>query len=336
MVSLNRRNLVAGAAALAVWPTARARGAEHIFKFGSALPASHPINVRMLEAADRLKRETDGRFELQVFPSSQLGGDTEMLGQVRAGAIQMMTASPAVLSTLVPVASINTLGFVFASEDQVWAAMDGKLGEHLRSTIVSTANSVFAFDRIWNNGFRQITSGTRPIRTAADLDGFKIRVPISPLYTSMFKALGAAPVGINFAEVYTALQTKVVDGQENPLSIVDTAKLYEVQRYCSLTNHMWDGWWMLANRRAFERLPADLQERVRTAINEAALRQRADISGLNASLQTALAGRNMSFNTPDAASFRARLAEQGFYKEWRARYGETAWGLLEAQVGALA
>ncbi|WP_435336195.1 TRAP transporter substrate-binding protein, partial [Klebsiella pneumoniae] len=112
-----------------------------------------------------------------------------------------------------------------------------------------------AMERIWDNGFRQITSSTRPIAGPADLQGFKIRVPVSPLWTSMFKALDSAPASINFAEVYSSLQTKIVDGQENPLAIISTAKLYEVQKYCSLTNHMWDGFWFLANRRAWERLP---------------------------------------------------------------------------------
>ena len=103
-------------------------------------------------------------------------------------------------------------------------------------------------EKIWDNGFRQITSSTKPITTPADLEGFKIRVPVSPLWTSLFTAFGSAPASINFAEVYTALQTGIVDGQENPLAIMKVAKLWEVQKYCSMTNHMWDGFWMLGNR----------------------------------------------------------------------------------------
>ena len=130
--------------------------------------------------------------------------------------------------------------------------MDGDLGAYIRGEIAK-ANLV-AMDKIWDNGFRQTTSSSKPINHPDDLKGFKIRVPVSPLWTSMFKAFDAAPASINFSEVYSALQTKIVEGQENPLAIISTAKLYEVQKYCSLTNHMWDGFWFLANRRAWERL----------------------------------------------------------------------------------
>src|SRR6201999_1570546 len=119
-----------------------------------------------------------------------------------------------------------------------------------------------------------VTSSIKPINTADDLCGFKIRVPISPLWTSLFKGFGAAPTGINFGEVYSALQTKIVDGQETPLVSINSAKLYEVQKYCSMTNHMWDGYWCLANTRALESLPPDVRTIVEKNVNEAALKAR--------------------------------------------------------------
>jgi TRAP-type transport system periplasmic protein len=106
-----------------------------------------------------------------------------------------------------------------------------------------------AFDTMWDNGYRQITSSTHPIVAPEDLRGFKIRVPVSPLWMSMFKALGASPAAINFNEVYSALQTRIVEGQENPVSLINLSKFYEVQKYVSSTNHMWDGFWTLARRR---------------------------------------------------------------------------------------
>src|SRR6185312_13338766 len=127
-------------------------------------------------------------------------------------------------------------------------ALDGKLGSYLRAQINKAG--IVAMDKIWDNGFRQITTSRKPIVQPADLQGLKIRVPVSALWISLFKSLGAAPTSINFAEVYSALQTHVVDGQENPPAIISAAKLYEVQKYCSLTNHMWDGWWLLVNRRS--------------------------------------------------------------------------------------
>ena len=113
---------------------------------------------------------------------------------------------------------------------------------------IAKANLV-AMDKIWDNGFRQTTSSTKPIIDAGRFQAAsRCACRSSPLWTSMFKAFDAAPASINFNEVYSALQTKIVDGQENPLAIISTAKLYEVQKYCSLTNHMWDGFWFLANR----------------------------------------------------------------------------------------
>ncbi len=169
--------------------------------------------------------------------------------------------------------------------------MDGDLGAYVRGEIAK-ANLV-AMDKIWDNGFRETTSSTKPINGPDDFKGFKIRVPVSPLWTSMFKAFDAAPASINFSEVYSALQTKIVEGQENPLAIISTAKLYEVQKYCSLTNHMWDGFWFLANRRAWEKLPEDVRAIVAKNINAAGVKERADIAKLNAGLQQELAGKGL-------------------------------------------
>ena len=145
-----------------------------------------------------------------------------------------------VLSTLIPTASIWGVGFAWKDYETLWRALDGKLGASLRAQI--TKAGLIPLEKIWDNGFRQITTSTRPIGKPEGLKGMKIRVPINALWTSLFESLGASPTGINFAEVYSALQTKVVDGQENPPAIIAAAKLYEVQRYCALTNHIWDGW----------------------------------------------------------------------------------------------
>jgi tripartite ATP-independent transporter DctP family solute receptor len=211
--------------------------------------------------------------------------------------------------------------------------MDGDLGAFVRGEINKSGLEVM--DKIWDNGFRQTTSSTRPINGPDDFKGFKIRVPVSPLWTSMFKAFDAAPASINFSEVYSALQTKIVEGQENPLAIISTAKLYEVQKYCSLTNHMWDGFWFLANRRAWQAVPADMQAIVAKHVNEAAINERADVAKLNASLQQDLAGKGLVFNQPTVAPFRDKLRSAGFYAEWKGKYGEHAWELLEKAVGKL-
>ncbi len=324
----------AGAAAGLPLGSVRAQNAEFSYKYANNLPVTHPMNIRAKEMVDAIRAETKGRVDIQVFPNNQLGSDTDMLSQLRSGALEFFTLSGLILSTLVPATSITGIGFAFADYDAVWKALDGELGAYVRGQISKAG--IVAMDRIWDNGFRQITSSNKPIVTADDLKGFKIRVPVSPLWTSMFKALEAAPASINFAEVYSALQTKIVDGQENPLAIIATAKLYEVQKYCSITNHMWDGFWFLANGRAWDRLPADLRAIVAKNVNAAGVNERADVAKLNASLQKELTDKGLVFNQAKTDTFRDKLRKAGFYEEWKGKYGNEAWALLEKYSGKLA
>jgi tripartite ATP-independent transporter DctP family solute receptor len=335
MPTLNRRHLLAGAAALPLVAirTRPAHAAEFTYKFANNLPAIHPLNVRAMEAAARVKQATDGRVEINVFPNNQLGSDTDVLSQLRSGAVEFFTLSGLILATLVPAASINGVGFAFKDYNQVWAAMDGKLGAHVRTEIGK--RGLLAMDRIWDNGYRQTTTSTKPITAPEDFRGLKLRVPVSPLWTSMFTALGAAPASINISEVYSALQTRIVDGQENPLAVIETTKFYEVQKYCSMTNHMWDGYWFLANRRAWDKLPPAAQEIVARELNRSAMDERTDVAALNSGLRGKLQSGGMAFNDLDPAPFRDTLKRAGFFKEWQGKYGPEAWGILEGEVGSL-
>jgi tripartite ATP-independent transporter DctP family solute receptor len=335
-MNITRRTMLVGAAAsLPLVNTIRyagAQSAEFNYKYANNLALTHPLNIRAPEAVDKIREESGGRVSIQIFPSSQLGADTDMLSQVRSGGVEFFTLSPLILSTLVKNASLSGIGFAFPDYKSVWAAMDGDLGKYVRGEIEKS--NLVVMEKIWDNGFRQITSSTGPIETADNLKGFKIRVPVSPLWTSMFAAFESAPASINFAEVYSALQTKIVDGQENPLAIISTAKLYEVQQFCSMTNHMWDGFWMLANRRAWERLPEDMRAVVAKNFNDAAVSQRADVEKLNATVAEDLAAKGMKINQPDPSPFREKLKAAGFYAEWKGKFGDEAWGILEKAVGA--
>ena len=338
-MSFSRRALLKASAASAVMGSvgapfiARAQQAEFTYKFANNLPDSHPLNTRAKEMSAAIKAETNGRVDIQIFPNNQLGADTDVLSQLRSGGVEFFTMSGLILATLVPAASINGMGFAFPDYPTVWKAMDGELGAYVRGQIAK-ANLV-AMEKIWDNGFRQTTSSTKPINGPEDYKGFKIRVPVSPLWTSMFKAFDAAPASINFNEVYSALQTKIVEGQENPLALISTAKLYEVQKYCSLTNHMWDGYWFLANRRAWEALPEDIRTVVARNINAAAVNARVDTEKLNATVRQELTAKGLTFNQPDVAPFREKLRAAGFYSEWKGKYGEEAWAILEKAVGKL-
>ena len=273
-------------------------------------------------------------MEMQLFPNSQLGGDTDMLSQLRTGAIQMFNLSGLILATFVPVAAINGIGFAFKDYEQVWTAMDGAARRlyprRHRERPGSTPSTRCGTTAIARSPAARARS-TRPTTSGAS----RSACPVSPLWTSMFKALGASPTSININEVYSALQTKIVEGQENPLSLIDLFKFYEVQKYVSLTNHMWDGFWTLANARAWAELPKDLQEIVARNLNGAALQEREDVRALNESLQGELTRKGMVFNQTDTAKFRATLRSAGFYADWKQKYGAEAWAVLEKQVGSL-
>jgi TRAP-type C4-dicarboxylate transport system substrate-binding protein len=147
--------------------------------------------------------------------------------------------------------------------------------------------------------------------------------------------LGANPVSINFNELYTALQTHLVDGQENGLVAIDSGKLYEVQKYVSETNHIWDPFWLLGNRRAFANLPDDIKDIVVREFDRASLEQRADVARLNDNLKAELTAKGLVFEAVEPAPFRAALVKAGYYKEWRDKFGADVWSALESVVGTL-
>jgi tripartite ATP-independent transporter DctP family solute receptor len=330
---LSRRAALTAALAAPFVRIGPARAAEFNYKLATGQSLSQPINARLEQACGRIREATGGRLEFRFFPASQLGSDTDLLSQVRGGGTEFLNIAGSVLSTVAAPAAITNVGFAFSSYDQVWPGMDGSLGTYVRTQIEKTGFIVAA--KPADNGFRQITSSAKPIKTPDDLKGYRIRVPVSPIFTSLFKALGANPTSINFNELYTALQTHLVDGQENGLVTIDAGKLYEVQKYVSETNHIWDPFWLIANRRAFNALPENVREIVRKEFDRAAIEQRADNAALDKSLQGELVKKGLVFEKVDPAAFRAALAKGGFYKEWREKFGAETWGALEAVVGPL-
>ncbi|WMY11775.1 TRAP transporter substrate-binding protein [Paraburkholderia phenoliruptrix] len=336
MHDANRRKLLVGAGAIAasaMLPKFAFAAPEYRLKFANIMPDNHPLNTRMGEARDRILKETGGKVEIQIFPNSQLGTDADMLSQVRSGAIDFFASSGLIVATLVPAASINGIGFAFQDYDHVWKAMDGDVGKYVINEFAKS--NLVAFDKMWDNGFRQTTSSSKMVKSPADMAGFKIRVPPSPLWTSLFKSLGAAPTSIPWGETYSALQTHVADGLENPLAGIYFAKMYEVQKYLFKTNHMWDGFWFLANKRSWERMPEPLRAVITKNVNQSALQQRADVEKLNGALTSDLSKKGLQFFDVSPAPFREKLAQSGFYKEWKGKMGNDLWARLEAVTGPL-
>ena len=332
---MTRRVVLAASAAVPLVGVLKypASAAEFEYKFATGQDPTHPVNTRAQQALNRIREVTGGRLNIKLFPTNQLGSDTDLLAQVRNGSVEFFNLSTSILATFVPVAGILNTGFAFKDYDIVWKAADGDLGAYIRAQVAKTP--IMTVARAWDNGFRHITSSTREIKTPNDLKGFKIRVPPAPMLTSLFKALDAGPAPINFNELYSALQTKVVEGQENPLPIIATTRLYEVQKSCSLTGHVWDGYWILGNKRAFESLPKDLQDTVTRELDRSTAEQRADVAELSFSLRQDLSVKGIRFLEVDRQPFQQALARTSFYKDWKAKYGDEAWSHLEKFSGKL-
>lgn len=334
-IKLSRRHVMTTAAGVSAatilhWP---ANAAEFSYKFGASSPMDHPAMARAQEAAAKIKQDSNGRLEITLYPNSVLGGDTAMIGQLISGALEMYLLPLSLLAPRNPVCGITDVGFAFPGYEQVWAAMDGDLGNFLRGAAEQIG--FYCLDKGYDHGFRQITTRTKAINTPEDLKGFKIRLPVAPYIISLFRHLGASPTAINFNEVYSALQTGIVDGQENPLVLIDTAKLYEVQKFCSLTNHIWSGFHTSFNVAAWKKLPPDLQEIAARNFNEAAVAERQDFVKMTETEQQNLSGKGLTFNKPDTAPFRKALAKAGFYPDMKKTSGDKVWGLLEKYVGPL-
>ncbi len=334
--SISRRNVVIAGSAAVVGGlfTGRARAAEFNYKLGLELLPDEPLPRRMMEACKAITEETGGRLQIQGFPNGQLGSPAETFSQVRSGSLEFLTTSYGIMSTVVIAAGIPSLGFIFDSYDKLWPAIDGELGKYIAKAVEARADLV-VFPGVMDVGFRQVTSAKRSMAEPKDLRGFKIRTPPSQFITSLFRALGAAPTPISFADLYTSLQTGAVDGQESSLPLFDSFKFYEVQKFCTLTSHAWEGWVPVANRRAWERLPENLREVVSRNFLKAAAQQRKDFAQQLINVRASLANKGVKFDTPAAGAYREVLNKTSFYPDWKQRVGNEAWDVLEGSVGKL-
>lgn len=327
---------IAGLAATAMVPAAAfaQAGSTHRMKIAISIPESHPTTQALKAACAEIAKESGGRLTIDVYPNGQLGSDTDTVSQVRSGAIDFVCTAGTIWGSLIPVTSINTVAFAFPDYATVWKAMDGELGAHMRSAFDKV--NLVAVGKVFDHGFRQITHASKPITSPKDLEGMKIRVPASPILTDMFRDLGASPATVPFGELYTALQTKVVDGQENALPTLDAGKFYEVQKYCSYTSHVWDCFTLVGNKRSWNALPEDLRALATRILESHAVKQRSAHDVLDRSLEAKLKGLGMQFNKVDGKPFRDILQKSGYYAEWKKKFGTEAWTLLEKYTGKLA
>lgn len=258
---------------VAVCSAGAATAQEVRWRFAHENPDTVPIGkaVRMLAAL--VDARSGGRFTIDVFPAGQLGKEAELVEQVQLGTIEMMFSPTAPLSNFEPKMQLIDLPFLFPSRDVAYEVLDGEIGSDLLAALDNRGLKGLVF---WESGFKQMTSSTRPIRSAEDLEGLKVRTMQSPLLISQYENWGANPIPIAFAETYNALQQGIAEAQENPLTSINAMRFYEVQEYLTLTNHGYTAIVVLANKDKYEALPDDLKAVLDGALKDTQTWQRAE------------------------------------------------------------
>jgi len=313
----------------------RARAAEFELRQFHNQPTGSPLDLWLGKMWDAVKTETNGRVQVTTFPDNNkiAGGDPAALNMVVSGELDFFTLNGGSIGNLVPASNVQGLLFAFHSTEQIFDALDGDLGDYLREEMKT--KGIYGVPKgCFDNGMHQITCSTHPTRTVDDLQGLKIRTPDAPIYTEAWKAMGAAPVVANFNKLYETLKSGTAEAQTNPLAVAEFLKLYEVQKYVSMTNHGWSGFNLMVNLKLWQRFPSDVQGIIERNVVKFVRQQREELNSLNNEFRTKLATQGMTFNEADTTSFRPRLA--AYYAHWKEVVGERAWSLLGCHVGKLA
>jgi tripartite ATP-independent transporter DctP family solute receptor len=312
---ITRRAALLGAAGILAAPgLLRAQGQVRLTLGHGAAPGN-PRSLAAERMAARLRERSGGRIEIRVAGSAQLGDDAAMLTALRTGTLDLSVNSQGASSAVLPELAALGLPFLFADAPAAYRVVDGAVGEELAKRFEALGLISLGF---WDNGIRHTSNSKRPLVRPEDLRGLKVRTPPDPMTIDIFQSLGAATQQINFNELYVALQQGVVDGQENPLANIQSSKLFEVNRFISLTGHKWECNPFLASRIAWGRLRPEDRTLVQEAARDAAAEQRALSQDIEARLLGEFrANPAVAVNAVEQAPFRAATAAVA--TRWEAR-----------------
>jgi len=268
--------------------------------------------------ATKVNEYSNGKIKIETFPAGQLGTIPSMTELCMTDSLDFTCTTPGLLEPYDPnkKTGVTQLPFLFDSYEQSWAFMDSDFVKELFEPIQSVG---IRFISMWENGFRHITNNKRPIYTPKDLKGLKIRVVKSSVSEAIIKSMGANPVPMAFTELYTALQSGVVDGQENPFSVIYPSRFDEVQKYLSLTGHQYDSLPLIMSKSSWERLGPVGQQIIQKAADEARDFYRYSVFSTEAKWKKELEDKGMKINEPDIPSFREAVKQA--YIELEPKYG---------------
>lgn len=292
------------AALLSLWmvPGVFAQDKTYTIRIGNVTAPDNPLNLAFEKMAAEMNEKSKGRIQAKVYPSSQLGNLRSMTEAVQMGTLEMCTQSAGGLASFYAPMGVMELPFAYKSHQQVYKVVDGPIGKELDEQFrQKTGIRVVAY---FMNLYRHLTNNVRPVKVPSDMKGLKIRVPETPTIKMAIEAAGGNPVPMVWGEVYTALQQKTIDGQENPLAILWASKIYEVQKYLSLTGHAYSPTNILIGDKLYQSMPADLQKIINDAAKNAAAWNRDFAEKQDAELIGQLKEKGMQVNEVDQEAFR--------------------------------
>ncbi|MCZ8374080.1 MAG: TRAP transporter substrate-binding protein [Beijerinckiaceae bacterium] len=319
-MSLNRRHILkAGSAGIALFAIGRPASAQAtVMRFGHPHPTSDSWQVAALQFAEKVKAKSGGKLEIQVFPNGSLGSDPQMISAVRGGTLDITLTGNPFFTGMAPKLNVLDLPFLFSSRAHAAKVLDGAIGDGLRKDLEGSNLKALA---TWEVGWRNLTNSRRPIANANDIKGLKIRTTPNPAHVQAFRLLGAVPTPMPFTELFTALETKTVDGQENPVTLILNAKFFEVQKHLSLTRHAFTSAPLVMNKGKFDALAPDLQKVLtETAIEMAAAQRKMNEDAEGSSLEALKKAGMQAVENPDRDSF-SKIVTEDVRKEFVGKFG---------------
>lgn len=311
-----KKTLIAIAATFAM-ATASTSWAQQILRLSHNAAPGNPKAVASQKFAELVEQKTDGRVKVKVGGSAQFGDDVESLTNMRLGSLAFSANSQGSTAGVVPEFNLIGLPFLFRDLNHAYKVIDGPVGTKLDELANAKGLVVLA---LWDNGFRHVSNSKRPIFKPEDLQGIKVRTPPDTMTIDIFNALGANPGPLAFSELYIALQQGVFDGQENPLMNVYSSKLYEVQKYISLTGHKYETTPLLASKMIWSTLSKEDQQAVKEAAIEAGKLNREMSHTADMDLRTKLTDAGVQINEIDQTAFAEKT--KPVYDKWSKQYPE--------------
>jgi len=303
---------------------------ERQIKFGFAWEASHPVALAANKFGEIVAAKSGGKIKVRVFPGNQLGVDMQQMSSLLGGTQEMMAHASAQVANLVKEFGLLDFPYIVTTEQQADALLDGPAGKALLDTLTPKGLIGLGY---WENGFRHTTNSKRPITKVEDFDGLKFRVQPSPIFIETFKAFKTNPVTMSFSELYPALETRAVDAQENPLLNILTAKLYEVQKFTSLTGHVYGNGVVLVSRKFWDRLSATEKTIIQDAFREAQDYQRQESRRQVSEAIAQLKGKGMQVNEVAPAELeRMRQATKPVKDKFTSQYDPAIVKIFQSEV----